>query len=78
MFAEVLLRYVQINLQSEGKFAARAYACKKAAVNNKDIIDGARRGTELKDSDAPKRPLAVVVYGATSPLTSQDAGFSLK
>lgn len=42
------------------------------------LIDGAQRGIELKDSDAPQPPLAVVVYGATNPLKSQNAGFSLK
>lgn len=35
--AEVLLRYGQINLQGEGKFASRACACEKAAVNNNDL-----------------------------------------
>lgn len=41
------------------------------------LIDGAQHGMELKDSDAPQPPLAVVVYGATSPLKSQNAGIKI-
>lgn len=39
------------------------------------LMDGTQCATELKDSHTPQPPLAVVVYGATSSLKSQNASF---